>query len=115
MRTPVVFSTVVFSAALAGVLLAGSVTPAFAGQSTHLSDSDYLTAARCAGIAEGLGDDTKPYDRVLDQESGGRPNFILEQADGLRSDGARLAHRSDSTAKARVAVEHDGVCKAYRS
>ena len=106
-------TSVVLSIALTGLLVAGSVTPALAGQSTHLSDGQYLTAARCAGIAEGLGADTKPYDKVLDIESGGRPNFVMDAADNARNDGARLARRSDSKAKSEVAVEHDGVCKAY--
>jgi len=108
MRTPVVISI-----ALAGLLVAGSVTPVFAGQSTHLSDGEYLAAARCAGIAEGLGADTKAYERVLDVESANRPNFVMDAADNARSDGARLARRSDAKAKTEVAVEHDGVCKAY--
>ncbi len=109
MRTPVVLSV-----ALAGLLVAGAVTPALAGQFTHISDGQYLTAARCAGIADGLGADAKPYEKVLDMESGGRPNFILDAADNARSDGARLAHRKDAKAKTEVAVEQDGVCKAYR-
>jgi len=105
----------VLSIALAGLLVVGSVTPALAGQSTHISDGQYLTAARCAGIAQGLGSDTKPYDTVLDLESGGRPNFVLDAADNARNDGARLARRGDTKAKTEVALEQDGVCKAYRS
>jgi hypothetical protein len=108
-------TSVVLSIAFAGLLVAGSVSPALAGQSTHLSDGQYLTAARCAGIAQALGDDTKPYDKVLDVEGGNRPNFVMDAADNARSDGARLAQRTDARARSEVALEHDGVCKAYRS
>lgn len=107
--------SVVIGAALAGLLIAAAAVPASAGQATHLSDGDYMNAARCAGIAAGLGEDVRPYERTLDVESGGRANFILDAADSARDDGVRLAHRSDAKAKAQVALEHEGVCKAFRS
>lgn len=103
----------IYSIAFAGLLVVGSALPAFAGEAQRLSDSDYLNAARCAGIAQGLGEDTKGYDKMLDREAGGRDNGVVEQAVTFRDDGARLAHRTDAKAKARVAVEHDGFCRSY--
>lgn len=94
----------------AGLLAA--VSPASAAGNSYMSDSQYLAAARCAGIAQGLGADASAYDKVLDDQSGGRETFVTARAGSSREDAAREARHAGPDTKAHLSAELGGVCHA---
>ena len=90
-----------------------AVTPASASETRHMSDSAYLAAARCAGIAQGLGSDASAFDKVVDEQSTGRETFVADRAASTREDAARQARRAGADTKAHLTAERDGACQAY--
>jgi hypothetical protein len=96
--------------AVAGV--AAAVSPAQA-QPANLSDSDYLQAAHCIGVAEGLGADGKPLSKWMDSESFNHPSYIVDQANQSRDSAARSARSANPDVKARLEAQQTGVCRAY--
>lgn len=105
------------SLALAGLLVVAAgvaaVTPASATESRQLSDSAYLAAARCAGLAAGLGSDAAAFNKVVDDQSSGREPFVAERAATTRDDAARQAKHAGPDMKAHLTAERDGACQAY--
>lgn len=103
-------------AAVAGLTaaagLAFTAVPASAADA-QMKDSDYLSLARCAGLAQGLGGDAAPYDKVLEDQRLGRDAVVIENASAIRSDTQNAARHASGQRKAKFESDRDGVCKSY--
>ena len=104
------------SLSLAAVMVvagaAAIVSPASA-EPAALSDGAYLSASRCAGIAQGLGADTAAINRVVADQDVGREAFISDRAATSRDEAARTARRAGPDIKAHMTAEWNGACQAY--
>ena len=92
-------------------------TPVLAS-SNHLTDVQYLQAARCQALftSPALGkSDSHVIDALVKKESVGRLSAIDDRADDMKSDAARAARSGSATEKAALIAERDGVCTAYNS
>ncbi len=97
----------------AGAVATSSV--AFAGP-THLSDAQYMAAARCQGLmaSSALGKtDTSAIDAVIKSEGASRLPEVAERAAEARSDAKRVASHAGVQGRAALAAERDGVCQAW--
>jgi hypothetical protein len=97
---------------VAGLAVAGTASAA----PTHLTDVQYMQAARCRALiaAPALGGgDTHRIDDLLKQEGVGREAFIADKADEMQREVARLAKGASSERRASLTSERDGVCQAY--
>jgi len=88
-------------AAAAIVTVAGS-TAAFAAEA-RLSDSQFIQAARCSGLASG--DAAAKFNAVIKAQKRGRADFVVDKADSARTDGARLARTNATAAQAALASD----------
>ena len=99
----------------AAVILAtaASTTVAFA-QSDRLTDTQYISAARCAGLMQGA--DTTAIDAVLNANKAGRVGVVLDRAEVARKAAASKARKANGPgSKAEVAREIAGACTAFAS
>ena len=82
----------------------------------HLSDAQYVSAARCGGLigspALGRGD-TSAIDAVLKSEGRSRMPIVADKADEARRDAVREAAHAGVQGRAALAAERDGVCQAW--
>ena len=77
----------------------------------RMSDAGYISAARCAGLAQGVGQDTGSFDRVLDRQSASRENMATILADSARQGAVREARLSGYW-RARAAAEVSSACQS---
>lgn len=103
---PMVFAATILAAGVSA--LAGNASAAEA----RMSDEDFWNASRCAGIAHGLGEDTRALDAYLDRQSLLRSSYIADRGAELAKDGADLGKRG-GLARDRAQHEHDGYCQTY--
>jgi hypothetical protein len=96
----------------AAVLIAGA-TQVQAAPSQKLSDTAYLQAVRCRGLAEAQGADTAALTAMLKAQKSGRDSFISERAKTMLKDAKREAGRSGEYQQSKVAAELSGACSAY--
>ena len=83
-----------------------------AAASQRVTDVDYLRAARCKGLASGLGSvDTSRLDAFLKDQGRTRDASIYERSDAEMRKGRREA--GDAEAKGRLNAELNGPCLAY--
>ena len=86
---------------------------AFAAPS-HLTDSQYLEAARCqvliASPVLGKGD-TGAIDATLKSEDRGRSYDVDQRADGVREQAQMAVRHAGLDAKAKLMAERNGVCQ----
>ena len=90
---------------------------AASAQPTHLSDTAYLQAARCVGLAnsKALGAaDAKGMTVWLQTEGASHPAFIVEKGDELQSRAKRQADRADDMVKPRLQAELTGPCASLK-
>jgi hypothetical protein len=99
--------------AVAGVAAAVSPASAAPAARSHLSDGAYLAAARCSGIAQGLGADASDLNKLLDDQDSGREASINDRAAAAREEAARVARRAGPEMKAHLTGEWEGVCKTF--
>lgn len=93
--------------AAASFVAAGS---AFAAE--RASDLDYLKAARCKGIAEGVGaTDTASLDAFLKSNGTGRVAYVAERASSEQDKAKREGRKGER--KERLTAELNGPCMAY--
>jgi len=93
--------------AAASLVAAGSAAAA-----ARATDSDYLAASRCKGLASGLGSiDTASLDAFLRTEGVSRNAYISERAAAEMSRARKQAGSPD--AKARLSIELSGRCTAF--
>jgi hypothetical protein len=105
-------------------MLAGLIAMAALGATaasaapSHLSDSAYLQAARCVGLASSgklAVSDGKQMAAWLRSQSGGRPPFILDKADQLERQAKREAAHAGDSAKVSLNAELQGACAQLKS
>lgn len=102
--------------ALTVIALTCAVATAASARANHLTDAEYLQAARCSGLAasEALGAmDTASIEAMLKAESRGRVGFILDRADKAKSDAKRLADRARPERRAGLLAERTNTCARY--
>lgn len=93
-------------------LCATIAATAFAGAaSAAVSDSDYIRASRCKGIAQGLGADVTDLAGFVRAEGRTRLPAVSEQAAQAEMKARRAAAKADS--KAKFEIELSGACAAY--
>ncbi|WP_296815184.1 hypothetical protein [Brevundimonas sp.] len=80
------------SLALASAALASAAN----AQSARISDAEYVALARCAGLVEGAGLDTRDLDQELRAARRGRADHIRERATNARAEAASEARSNDS-------------------
>jgi len=94
--------------AIAAVFAAGSAT---AGE--KVSDTDFLKANRCKGLATTLTGvvDTQSLDAFIKAERGARASYIVERASEEMAKAKKEARSDDR--KDRLTAELAGPCQAY--
>jgi Spy/CpxP family protein refolding chaperone len=101
---------------IGAMLVTGAVTfgsSAQAAPDAPLSDSDFMTASRCAGLAQGLKLDTAHIESLLKVQAASRLDYIADRADTLRSDEARKASHATGAARSAIDAELAGRCQIY--
>ena len=98
--------TAAIALAAMGLLAAGA-----ASASERATDLDYMKAARCKGLATGLGADTSGFDAYLKQQSASRSPMVMDRGDDEMARGKKDAKKSE--AKDRINAELSGPCMAY--
>ena len=78
-----------------------------------MNDTTYIAVARCAGVAEGLGSDAKPFTSVLDAQSVTRMPDVQAMADDARAQGKRAAVHAGQDGRGVYERELSGTCKTY--
>jgi len=96
--------------AAASLAAAGSAA-ASASASPIKSDTDFLRASRCKGIAMGLGVDATSLDSLLKAESRARQEAVMSMAKDETERAQRQAR--DLNRKDKLAAELAGPCTAY--
>ena len=102
--------------AMTVIALTCAVATTASARATHLTDVEYLQAARCSGLAasEALGAmDTASIDALLKIESRGRDGFIIDKAEQMKADARRIARRAKPERKAALLAERAGACARY--
>lgn len=101
-------------------LLISATLLAFAGATAvsaqpaeRLSDSQFVKAARCKGLAKADGVDTKGVDAVIKANKRGRADWIIDKAMNAQDEAQTEASRADSTRKAELIAERNGACQAF--
>ncbi len=101
-----------------GFVIAAAVaasTSVFASP-TQMSDSQYIAAARCDGLADSKalsGGDAASMDAVLKAEGRSRTADVNARADEARSAAIREAGHAGPQGKAGLIAERDGACQAW--
>lgn len=102
------------SLAIAAAVSLASAGLAFAA-SDRVTDSQYLAAARCSGLAEGSGQSSDAFDAFLKSQAKGRSGAIADRADVARDKARHAARIANETQKATFAQELRGACVAYQA
>lgn len=96
----------------AAALCATIAATAFAGAaSAAVSDSDYIRASRCKGIAAGLGVDSTDLAGFVRAEGRTRLPVVSEQAAAAETKARKAAAKAES--KTKFETELSSVCAAY--
>ena len=99
---------------IASLAVAGSAAAA----PTHLSDVQYMQAARCQALvaspALGKGDTTR-IDALMKSEGASRIDYVHDKADEMRRQTTRLAADANPERRASLIAERDGACQAFAS
>lgn len=97
---------------IASLAVAGSAAAA----PTHLSDVQYMQAARCQALvaspALGKGDTTR-IDALMKSEGASRIDYVHDKADEMRRQTTRLAADANPERRASLIAERDGPCAAF--
>lgn len=89
------------------VLTAVSAAAVSAQAQTRLTDTQFIKAARCAGLA---GDER--FDAVYKANEKGRPSFVISKAEEAKGNAKRQARRAENGAKTDIQAELSGACAA---
>ncbi|HRD29347.1 MAG TPA: hypothetical protein PLO65_13695 [Caulobacter sp.] len=97
---------------VAVILAAATATSAFAQE--RLTDTQYITAAKCRGLMQGA--DTAGIDAVLKSNKAGRVGVVLDRADTARKAAASKARKASGPGgKAEVEREIATACGGFTS
>lgn len=98
---------IITAAVIAATAVSGlTATAAFAAEG-RLSDSQFIKAARCAGLA---GADAGKFDALVKANKRGRADFVIDKAMTAKSDAARQVRSAREGGQAEIAAELAGVC-----
>lgn len=101
---------------IAVVTVATLATAGFASaKEGRISDSEYLAAARCTGLAQGTGEGASGFESYLKDQSKRRPGFISEQAEKARDQAKRSAKLANDTQRGVYVSELSGACASYKA
>ena len=101
---------------LSALLFVGAATIASSAQAAspdHWSDSAYLNAAQCAGLAKGSKLDTTKLDAQLKKQSGWRVGYIADRADDLRAEAQKRARDASGERRQVIDAQLAGDCQIY--
>lgn len=91
----------ILTIAVVALTAAAATTAAFAAEG-RLSDSQFIKASHCRGLA--AGEAAAKFDAVLKGQKRGRSDHIIDKANNARDDGARLARTDATAAQAELAA-----------
>lgn len=97
------------------VLLAAGASASIAMAQPKVSDSQFIQASRCAGLASSanLGTVDASYDGWLKANAGSRPDFVTERAASARRTAAIQANRAKGLEKQQLTSELSA-CSTYK-
>jgi hypothetical protein len=101
---------------IASIVLAFGVAAGAAqaqAASARMSDTEYLQAVRCRGLAAAQGIDTAQIDAELKTQKHGRHSYIAERASDTARAARRAAGSGSAAMKAQISAEMQGACQAY--
>jgi hypothetical protein len=102
---------------LTGMIILFAAGATAASAQPKASDSQYLQASRCAGLASSAnlgGADAAGIDGWLKANSEGRPTFITERAGQVRRTAQVQANRASGLEKQQLTSELGGACASYK-
>jgi hypothetical protein len=103
---------IITAAVIAATAVSGlTATAAFAAEG-RLSDSQFIKAARCAGLASGADAEAAKFNALVKANKRGRADFVVDKAMAAKSDGARAARSTREGGQAGIAAELAGPCAA---
>ena len=102
----------------AASILAGAALSAGAASASgsHLSDAEYIAAARCQGLyqARSLGPaDAAGINALVKSEGATREPAVLDRADSARDEARQQADHAAGVMKPQYASERDGACQVW--
>jgi hypothetical protein len=101
---------IITAAVIAATAVSGlTATAAFAAEG-RLSDSQFIKAARCAGLAAEA--DAAKFNALVKANKRGRADFVVDKAMTAKADAARAARSAREGGKAEIAAELAGPCAA---
>jgi hypothetical protein len=104
---------------LTGMMILAAMAGATAASAQpKASDSQFLQASRCAGLASSAnlgGADAAGLDGWLKANSEGRPTFVTERADQMRRNAKIQGNRAQGLEKQQLTAELSGACAAIKS
>lgn len=96
---------IITAAIIAATAMAATAPAAFA--ESRLSDTQFIKAARCAGLS---GDASSSFDALIKTNKRGRADFVVDKAMNARTDAARQLRGAREGGKAEIAAELAGAC-----
>jgi hypothetical protein len=103
----IITAAIIAATAVSG--LTATATAAFAAEG-RLSDSQFIKAARCAGLAAEA--DAAKFNALVKANKRGRADFVVDKAMTAKADAARAARSAREGGKAEIAAELAGPCAA---
>ena len=103
---------IITAAVIAATAVSGlTATAAFAAEG-RLSDSQFIKAARCAGLAAEADAEAAKFNALVKANKRGRADFVVDKAMTAKADAARAARSAREGGKAEIAAELAGPCAA---
>ena len=91
-------------------------TTAAVAATSHLSDSQYIAAARCQGLfnSSALGStDASGINKVMKSEGAVRNSNVFQLAEDARTGASREAAHAAAQGRSALVSERDGACQVY--
>ena len=107
-----IYTSVIIAAVAATFALAEAAS---AAPRDAMNDSTYLAVAKCAGLAEGIGQDASGFNKVLDAQSDVRNADVMARADEAKRDAKRDASFAGQDGKGFYERQINGACQSYVS
>ncbi len=97
---------------LAGLGLTFVLTSAAVAASEKVTDSDFLKANRCRGLAAGIASDTSGYDAFIKSQDRGRDPAVDQMANQEQDRALRQARNPERASK--VQAELADLCQTFK-
>ena len=102
---------------LTGMIILFAAGATAAAAQPKASDSQYLQASRCAGLASSSnigGTDAASYNTWLKSNGEGRSTFVTERAEQMRTTARSQANRASGLEKQQLSSELSGACASIK-